>query len=431
MKQPDFFKQFSEKMQNATPPPDFSGADWEALSARLDANERKRWRVLPIGWLAGLTGLLLLSNLGWFFAWKKSSEVTNQSNFAQANETPKPVTIQDTVYTKHVVYQYDTIYRTVVIKQFAQANSPKNWALENASKPSFSTKNNFTKTAQTTAPTDESTTNLDPRNPTEKGLLTGNLTEAEKAKLDRNAAQQADLDALACLEIEPFPWGKRPVLPATDDLPMKPAKEEKTAFPLIPRSFALSAEVGGFKPKEAAIAGSSGFAVGLLGEIGFSDNLALTLKGSFTNMNFQGYVNDPQLGFPDFQSPGDEYDFKYFETNDDSRQILQLGLGMRYYFLAKNKLNPWLGAAWSAQWNPGYELEVEYVNRVNGMEKSREVGVPSTSKPLNYAGFDLGLRYGMGKHWQALASSAWDFKTGNQAGIRRWATWRLGLGYRF
>ena len=63
MKQPDFFRLFSKKMNAATPPPDFSGDDWQALQTRLDAHDRKRWRVLPLGWLGGLTGLLLLSNI--------------------------------------------------------------------------------------------------------------------------------------------------------------------------------------------------------------------------------------------------------------------------------------------------------------------------------------------------------------------------------
>lgn len=430
MKQHDFFRLFSAKMQGTSPPPDFSGEDWSALSARLDAHERKRTRVVPMGWLLGLTGLLLLSNLGWFLAWEKTDESIAAIKTAQLAVAAAPITHRDTSFEQVVVYQYDTIYRTVVVKRMVGGFYAQTGHVPKQFDSNFFTERNSSKTAQKFSPPNTSATGFDPENPSSETLEEGSQGFYEVKNQAEKFSRQSDAAELACLEIEPFPWKKRPVLPATDDLPMKPA-QQTTAFPLVPRSFTLSGFAGGFKPGGRAIATSSGFQTGLSGEIGFSDRLSLTVDGSYGNMSFRGYVEDKSLGLPAFQSPGDEYDLKYFETHDERKNLLQLGLGMRWYFSAKTKLTPWLGLAWTTQWNPAYELEVEYVNRNNGMEKSREVSVPATLKPLNYAGLSLGLRYRLGSNWQLLAGGSMDFKLGSQAGIGRWGAWRGGVGYRF
>lgn len=424
MKQLDFFKLFSSKMQGATPPPDFSGSDWAALSDRLDAHDRKRSRsVLPLGWLAGLAGLLLLSNLGWLLAWKKTDD-----RFAASQPKPTlPILQRDTVFQKVVVYEYDTIYRTVVVKRLENGR----WANTGQPGKGFYFNHDSLAAAQngnrpgleTTAASSISQTPSDP--------LSGQATDVYEAKNPLEAdLRQSSPDALAPLEIKPLRWVGHPILPGLDDFPMN-AVQQNTAFPLVPRWFTLYGMAGSLKPSTEAIANSSGFSTGLLAEIGFSDQISLTVDGLYGHIGFRGYVDDDALGLPVPSPPSDEYDLKYFETHDDRKSLFQLGLGMRWYFPSKGKLNPLLGASWTTQWNPGYELELEYVNRFTGMEQSQEVYVPAPSKPLNYVGFNLGLRYQLGRNWQALAIGAMDFKLSPQDGISRWGHLKLGMGYQF
>jgi hypothetical protein len=427
MKQLDFFKLFSSKIQDATPPPDFSGADWAALSSRLDAHDRKRSRVLPLGWLAGLTGLLLLSNLGWFLAWKKTDDRIAASQAGQPKPV-QPMVQRDTVFQKIVVYQYDTVYQTVVVKR----QETGSWAKTQLPSTNFYSNINSPKTAQEGNRTSPEAASSNPASPSgSMGEEMLGVYEAKNLLGGGTGIRQPSPEALAPVEIRPFRWGgKHPMLPGLDDFPMK-AVPQNTAFPLVPRWFALYGMAGSLKPSTEAIANSSGFSAGLLAEIGFSDQLSLTVDGAYGRTGFRGYVDDETLGLPVPSPPSDEYDLKYFETHDDRKPLFQLGLGMRWYFTSKTKLNPLLGASWTTQWNPGYELELEYVNRFTGMERSEEVHVAAPSKPLYYAGFSLGLRYQLGQKWQVLAIGTMDFKLSQQAGISRWNALRLGIGYQF
>ncbi len=448
MKQPDFFRLFSEKMQGASPPPDHSAADWHSLQARLDAHDRKRTRVLPLGWLGALTGLLLLSNLGWFFLWQKTGDEVAALRSELPADKLESVISRDTVFEKTVVYQNDTIYRTVIVNRREQARFAQGLASQNSPvAPFFNQKATAGGNATSTNPrpnTTGETGQIQPPNHvntnTMAGASSGSSTEATRPFLPKEnnmvlgeSSRQLPMpDAVPSLALRPLRYQLRqPVLPNEEDFPIIPVKENKTTFPLIPQSFALGFGAGSLLPRQASIASSSEKAATLSAEIGFSDHLSLTLDGTYAAFKFRGYEEDPSLGLPAFVPPSGEYDLRYFETHDEAKSILQLSVGMRWYFLVKSKLNPWLGAGWTMQWNPSYELEVEYTERGTGSEKSREMSIPSLQKPLNYAGFNLGLSYQLAEHWQLQAGSFWDFKADSQPGIGRWWGWRASVGYRF
>ncbi|MCC6723334.1 MAG: hypothetical protein IT258_02400 [Saprospiraceae bacterium] len=431
MKQPDFFRLFAEKMQSATPPPDISGGDWQALQGRLDAHDRKRNRVLPLGWLFGLTGLLLLSNLGWFLLWQKTDDDVAALRSELPQKASDAVVLHDTVYKQLVVYQYDTIYRTVVVKRVEQGILAQTMASQNGTNPAFSTTNS---TAQPTATSGQA-------RQTPNGFATQDQATATSAATEKLAnglpflnetiGQMATPNELPGLEIGLFPWSARlPILPPADDQ-MTPVKQGATAFPLIPQSFTLGIGAGGLNPVSKSLASTEGMSASVSAEIGFSKQLAMNLEGSLGRLKFRGYVEDPSLGLPGLVPPGDDYDLKYFETHDDSKQVLQLGIGMRWYFRPDRKLNPWLGAGWTAQWNPSYELELEYTHLSTGMETSDELVVPALQKPLSYAGFNLGLRYRFAEKWQLKLGGYYDFKASKQQGIPRWWGWQIGVAHRF
>ncbi len=116
----DFDKLFADKMRGAGAP-DLSDEDWEQLTPRLDAVERRRWRVLPVWWLGALSALLLGSNIGWWWMWQQSEKRSDsmQSEWQQIRH--ESVAMRDTTWSKVLVYQYDTVYRTVVHRSVSES----------------------------------------------------------------------------------------------------------------------------------------------------------------------------------------------------------------------------------------------------------------------------------------------------------------------
>ncbi|MCF8246939.1 MAG: porin family protein [Saprospiraceae bacterium] len=453
MKQPDFFRLFSEKMRGASPPPDFSGDDWQVLQTRLDAHDRKRWRVLPLGWLWGLTGLLLLSNLGWLFLLKKTDDKVAALRSEQPAVPQESITLRDTVFEKTVVFEYDTIYRTVVVNRMEASRFGHNLASQDRADAAFFTKKTTTGGAATPTstllnPTGENGQVQPPHQITTTTTTTttagadaapGSSTVAGRPILPKendlfiveNNRRQPVPDAVPSLEMRPLLYLLRqPVLRKKEDFAIVPAKENKTAFPLIPRSFGLGIGAGTLNPKSSELKNTSGKVVSIASEIGFSEHLALTLIGTYGGTYFKGFDEYSDLGLPHFEPP-EEYELKYFEADEDAKNILQLAVGMRWYFATKSKLNPWVGAGWTAQWNPAYLCEVEYINPISGDEISEEIYVPALPKPLSYGNLNLGIRYSLYKNWYLQAGGFWDFKIDKQAGIGRWSSWQAGVAFRF
>jgi hypothetical protein len=426
MKQLDFFKIFSKKMQDAPPLPDFSGEDWQSLQSRLDAHERKRWRVLPLGWLAGLTGLLLVSNLSWLWLWQKTGDEVSglHTQLLQCGNTRR--TERDTIYEKHIVYQYDTIFKTVVLTRSEPIAQGRSAAAKEAGGLPFLSQG---VSGEISKQSQQQGQNASTRQPNAVGADSASAQTLSSIFTENTTSLLAP-DLLPCLEMPLFPVDLRlPIMPPYDDI-MMPAKQGATAFPLIPRSFVLGLGIGEPTPEADKLQSDGGLMVALTGEIGFSDHLSMVLEGSVGRVRFKGFAEDAALGLPALTPPSDDYQLRYFETNFEAKPFGQLGIGMRWTPWTKGRLNPWLGAGWTMQWNPSYDLEVVYTHLPTGTEVSEEVTVPTTAKPLNYLGVNFGLSYRLMNKWHLQLGFNYDFKTSNQAAIGGWWNWRGGVTYR-
>lgn len=450
MDEKDFDKLFSEKMKAATAT-DFSDEDWQPLSQRLDTWQRRRWGLLPLWWLGALSGLLLLSNAIWWFTWRESNEhPTSLLQQAIQVREKEPVALSDTIYHTVVVHQYDTIYRTLVLQPAMEAglaatnhepeaaNQPiKNEPLtrfdspdaigsvkKSSTQPDARNKQASALADKANNPSDRpSEVNYNPVVPSE-GIpgITENGGEAISA--EEIVQMQAPVATLSPL---PMKHGKElrrlrrsptPLPPLADWETAKP--KEKKPFPLTPKSFRIGAGGGWTLPGATVIASKSGTTIGLKGEIGFSDRLSLTLEGAFSNLKFQGYVYDESIGLPAPNPPGDDYDFKYFETHDAPKPIFQLTTAMRYQFSPAKKLSPFFGVGFATQWHPEYELEYEYTNQLNGSEFSETMEVEDLDKPLSFLHFEFGLSYKIAKRWELQASGFYDTEAvRSQIGIPR------------
>lgn len=462
MDEQDFDKLFSEKMKAATVT-DFSDEDWQPLSQRLDTWQRRRWGLLPLWWLGALSGLLLFSNAIWWFSWRESNEhLTSLLQQALQAREKDPIALSDTIYHTVVVHQYDTIYRTLVlrpaleaglaatpneritgnqqIKNELLARSEFPDAVGNVRKPATQpdARNKQAPALADKAINPSESPSEISNNPVVPSESTSGMTEngGEPISAEEIVQMQAPVATLSPLplkytkELSRLRHSPIPLPPLADWKTAKP--KEKKAFPLTPKSFSIGAGGGWTLPAATVIASKSGTTIGLKGEIGFSDRLSLTLEGALSNLKFQGYVYDGSIGLPTPNPPGDDYIFKYFETHDAPKPMFQLTTAMRYQFTTAKKLSPFFGVGFATQWHPEYELEYEYTYQLNGSEFSETVEVEDLDKPLSFLHFEFGLNYKIAKQWKLQASGFYDTEAArSQIGIPRFYGLKTFLLYEF
>ena len=107
-----FDKNYANRMREQTDL-DFSDQDWRALAGRLDEADRKKRRGTLFWSVAGLAGLLLLSNLLWFFTFD------GIKNEVRAFET-NVMRHRDTIYQTVIEHRVDTVF----VKSVQELRSP-------------------------------------------------------------------------------------------------------------------------------------------------------------------------------------------------------------------------------------------------------------------------------------------------------------------
>jgi len=420
----DFDKLFADKMRGAGAP-DLSDEDWEQLTPRLDAVERRRWRVLPVWWLGALSALLLLSNIGWWLMWQQSEKRSDsmQSEWQQIRH--ESVAMRDTTWSKVLVYQYDTVYQTVVHRSVSGSIVANNgYAFErgNTNLSGTGIKNISSRSLNRDESTVPLASNLD--NP---------------IQLDTNALSKGvfpRLQNLSMLPINPV-YLKTPLrrLEIPEKvivlIPQKRAQHPRQ-YLLIPRKVRIGAGGGFVIPSAAQLSVNSGFVAALMGEIAFSEQLALTLEGAYSGISFTGTEYDKALGLPPFSSPGDDYILKHFETDEGLKPVLQLGAGLRYWLRSTHKLSPYLGLGYAAQWHPEFELKLEYIHQITGEEKEFSLEVPALSSPVSLLDFNAGLRYHFFRRLSLQTGAFYQFKIDvNQPGIPHFWGIKSAVMYEF
>jgi hypothetical protein len=395
----DFDQLFSDKMRKAGAP-DLSEADWGKLSVRLDHFDQKRQRVLPFWWLGVLTGMLFLSNIMWWVMWQNNNIKTANLQMEWPNTQQQNFLKRDTILNKVIVYQYDTI-RVSSGTSGATTNAPSVAGLTTnvnllhdrhqrtgLAHPGISYQNHPTLPLKdsyivrdfsfktTTAPT---------------GM-------AEGWRNTKVADQGNNRDILALIPTLPFrvsPVSCIHRIPhvGTHDLPIEHPITQKAPGVSMFRHSRWGVSAGTMQVSAKNIAGSSGTTFGVVGEMPFSGHWGATINGNYSLIKLKGYVFDETLGFPPFHSPGAEYDFKYFETHDESKPVVDVGAGVHYWLSPNKNWSPFAGAEYHAQWHPSYEMEVEFTNRNTGAEKSKELEISASASPLSMLEVNIGFRY--------------------------------------
>lgn len=241
----------------------------------------------------------------------------------------------------------------------------------------------------------------------------------------------ADFDKLPSKKIAAVASIRHLNLPE-NDLVCTPLPPEPGLPLLIPRKIRLGMGAGVMFPSAKGFERRGGWSTSVLGEFAFSDRLALAVEGGYSALTFRGVLYDETLGLPPLAPPSDDYDLKYFETHDGFKPVLHLSVGMRYWWRGHRRLSPFLGVGYVAQWHPGFQLEMEYVNRVSGLEQSASYAVPAAPKPVSLLDVNIGLRRRFSKNWNWQTGLSHQFKLdAAQAGIPRFWMIRSAMLYEF
>lgn len=401
MENAEFDKHYAAKMRQGSAP-DLSEEDWARLSPLLVAEQKRQWRAFPLWWLGVLSALLMCSNLAWWALWEKSEQRSKSLQQEWQQYRKEAVIKQDTSWSKVVVYQYDTIYRTVVHRSLSDLQAPAKTGSPLYESPISKTSNADSLVgAQALQPVAINTSRLSP-----------DYGQSSATSHPTSPAYEAELGFAYVAEEEPnqprysvvstplpfrTPYLKipaRPIQIPQAELVFVPLQHAKTPRQplLIPRNYRLGAGAGMFFPAEAAFSESFGFSSGLSAEIAFSDHLALVLDGAYSSLSFKSNAYNESWGLPPISTPGDDYRFNYLETEDELKSSWQIGAGFRYWWQPNKKLSPYLGLGYSAQWHPEYELKLEFTHKVTNEEKESTLEAPAING-ISYFDFNAGLRY--------------------------------------
>ena len=401
----DFDDIFSEKMQQAGTP-DMSDYDWATLSQRLDTYEKRRRYAVPFWWIGGLGALLLLSNLGWWAMWQRTSSQLDGISAALAKEV---VVQTDTTFKKIVVYQYDTVYRTMV---YQSSQSPfssfQNNALGSkfaAESPAFSAAPD--KLTSVSSPNDLANTSVDNTN-------TANNT----------------ISFLPGLPFDSL-YSIRAISPEYPDLLIVQASKAKKSLLLHPTTIRVGAGGGSLTAVAPALSQGSGGGGGVKVEADLTRHITVAANADWNGIRIAGNQLDENLGLPEPSLPGDEYDFLSFAPHEGYKSVFHLGLATQWNFRPHRLLNPYINAGILAQWNPSFEVEMVYRNLLTG--KNRSMESHTLRLPVvPYFQTGLGFRLELLRNWTlGLGGDAYFKLSQNRKGIPLYYGIRSNIFYTF
>lgn len=391
--------------------------DWQKLTARLEKFDQKRHRMALFRWLGLLLFLLLISNFSWWLAWRSNTKEmeglrASWKMFSTHDETRK----QDQIISGKTIHVYDTVYHTVTIIEREKRGKIPEFSLYRRS-GNFMEHNDRTAGygAAASLNTMDTSDRVHSRLPLPEdtiSTLKGGMSKNEIITSSTNGLNTT----VAFIPPPGLPSavaGKAPRMPSKV-LQIVPQTIKKAPISYIIRHPSFGIYGGAVQPRSGYIPVSGGVIGGFMSEFPVSNKLSLTLNSGYAGISMKGYVYAEELGLPPLNPPAGDYKFKYFETDDGRKPVLDLGLGLRFY--------PWSWKAWRlfggvnylAQWQLPYSLEIEYFNPDNGMEISESVDVPFISKPVSMLGLSGGIRYAILSHVNIQFSGFYNIKTNRE-----------------
>lgn len=443
----DFYRLFGEKMREQTAP-DFSEQDWPALANRLDQADRKRPFVLPVWWPWLLGGLLVLSNLGWFFFMKFSK------TGLEATETH---VVCDTIFQQTTVIRTDTVFQKVWLKspvlpaRFSEKRDSQ--TVENQAVFSEKSVAGFEKTAADKT-ADNSFSTSDGRKiatdfSTPKGALNGPIDplfqKMDSLKMDENGGETSDFSSKSILSVLssglPFlvdcRWPPLVIIHSEPSKPFvfqTPASENSVVTRSARSGWTSLGLVGGrLIPIGYGLHDRRGFVAGLVAERGLTKNLSANLEAAVGGVRCRGfYLDGYGIGGSDIQSPGPGYRLRSFEIIANPKKDVRLGLGLRWRFWPGWKLHPFVGAGWLMDFERSFDMQTNWYQQGIGGSLSVPFHLSGSDRPISFAEANAGLEFSFSARLSLSVCGFYDDKLGigeeglpGYKGLKSWLTWRF------
>lgn len=462
----DFYGLFGEKMreQNA---PDFSEQDWPELARQLDLAEQKPPRVWPIGWFWLLVGLLVLSNLGWFFVLKNSNT---------GLDTAETHVVCDTVFLEKIVVRVDTFFQKTgpISMDLTGRFSENQPSKTNEIQPGFA-KISKAKTTQnqvafsknqpaifekTTAekPANSPTGNpvlkngeriFNPDFATKKAALANEFdpffAKADSLLFSKKGVENGLLSSKSThsLPFSGLPFlidGRWPPLVLTHFEPSRPLSINTVASgnSVVPRPArsgwtSLGLVGGRLIPAGYRLLDRRGFMAGLVVERGLTRHLSANLEAAFGGVRCRSfYLDGYGIGGSQIKPPGPAFRLRSFEILDSPKRDLRLGVGLRWRFFPDWKLHPFVGAGWLVDFEKNYDMNTIWYEQGVGGSTVVPVNLPGSRRPISFGEVNGGLEFSFSKHLNLSVSGFYDDKLGltehglpGYAGLKSWLTWRF------
>jgi len=387
----DLFKNIKDNLDNRDEP-SFNKGAWKDMEKRLD---RKPWMGFgTVGWALPLAlGLLFLSNI---FFFKKLND---------ANEKISKIELKaDTIHQTKYIYQYDTIYRQSVEKQYVVMTQPRVdfYPLQafNRNAPGFYSSSNKVDFAPIQL------TFADLKNMFDEEI--GASDAFEKPRLSGIPYIGSNFRLLD--ENSNYPELSYLSPPAIVKKKKRPF--QKLAADVQPIDFQVGVIGGLAYPLHEQVAETSGFAFGIHSAMTFSEKIRMWAEVSYYKVEFKSDVMGEGLGIPEIPVP-DDYDFVEASVNQPFYQYV---FGLQYIFNTKNDWNPYFGIGYTFASMRSYEVSYDFENDVDGFELSIEEMNDRSDLITNMVLFNAGVEGKLSKHigLQLEGYYRWD---GNKNGL--------------
>ena len=424
-----FDKYYAERMRHQTDR-DFSDTDWAALASRLDEADSKRHRNFPL-WLTGvLAGLLLFSNLIWFF------------KFRNLNTEVKSVEGQifehrDTIFRTIVEHRIDTVFIKSANIQKPQTAGKR-----------FSSDRNELETASES----EILLALNRRFPNHQPYFSGNdvalhdqTSPVNSSKLLPQSPKNLDFAATAqtftnfsriekC-QTYPLLFEKKPLfifkkMPEANNFLITKIVSKK-ADRFKNDWWMLSLASGIAIPVSDDLTKKKGYQFGTQLEYGITANHSIWADFSQTGLSCSGNSTDDYgLEIPYRH----DYKVAEFTTTNGPKESWRIGLGARW---RQNEGKKWgrigLGFGYIFEIQKSYDLQLQWQSISNPQSKPdiEFYRVPKEGYPIGYVHGDIGIEWRL-SHSMVGSFNLWKEVKGHyKDGMPGYFGAKLGLGYRF
>ena len=359
----NFFKNIKVNLENR-PEPSFNPGAWDLMKDKLAVQPTPVVKSNPLNKWIPLLALLLTCSTAlnyWLFFNVKNTASKGTSLIHQV----------DTIFQTNVIYQTDTIYQT---KYLQNKNKPISDTHSSQNDNSVSNVDNFIaalkyhtlngfyenienlfSSKQYINKTSTSMTKL----PSYSLLKEWKEDLAQEKTSIPNTYVSVALNPILSQKFSeiksPVPFHGLNYNNVQSTIYKKSFNE--MIYPMRPKSFKVGLTTGIVLLNNQYLESSSNFAIGLEPSILFSDQLELFGDISYYHREIETEEMNNDYGVPVIDSGNDEATFNDAEINQD---ILQYGVGLKYFFLNKKKFRPYIGAGFYNTFVSNYVVKYQF-----------------------------------------------------------------------